>query len=144
MRQQQNRRLVIILFLAHDGVSQPDVWESWRSYSLQSTSDNILFYVHSPISSPEYCKEFCDKYRLPISFGETRWCQVSLVFEFLRALESIVGKHNKTSASCKIYLVSGNDIPIKNGSLLFEGDMMAKSSTCWATNRLSDFVSEYY
>lgn len=90
----------VVLMLAHDGVSQPAVWERW-----EATGD-VRVCVHCP---ENLCCDFSQKRRLPIEFGETRWGEVSVVREMLKALESVLAFDDR---ELFIFTVSGTCVPV--------------------------------
>jgi hypothetical protein len=111
---------VIILFLAYEGVNQPEFWETWKNKS--SYPENITFVVHSP-EDPKTGKDFCEKYNIGFYNPNTNWCGSSLIYVFLQNIGKIVdkcasGKSYDPSKTC-IYLVSGSDIPIVPADALF-------------------------
>jgi len=108
-------RHVVLVFLAHDGITQPKVWELW--HNMCSFRDNLKFFVHCPIDKVPESTLFN---RLDLSFGNTAWCQPSLVFEHLRAIKKTMQTlHFNSETECLYCLVSGTDIPLRNADCLF-------------------------
>jgi hypothetical protein len=99
--------VVIILFLAHYGVTQSLFWDKWKNYC--SEPDRIVFKVHAP-ENPKYGNEFCKKNSIGFYNPDTAWCDANLIFAFLQCLHVITREY--TNSEGIIYLVSGYDIPI--------------------------------
>lgn len=97
---------LIILFLAHAGVKNGQLWEQWRG-NLDRT---IQFCVHAPPG----IDDFSTKHNITNWGGEyiepTAWCRESLALVFLECLQNISDKIG--SGGAIVYLVSGVDIPI--------------------------------
>lgn len=121
-----SKNVAIILFLAHEGVTQSSLWEDWKEDAFSNTSavwkqqNKIKFLVHSP-DNVEYGRSFCRKYKLDIAFHATSWCSPSLVYEYIRCLRHIVENDIdfKNADHASIFLVSGMDIPISSGKKFF-------------------------
>ena len=106
----------VILFLAHDGVQNTDVWEYWKSFSNES---ELTFCVHAP-ENPKYGADFCNKYRVNAEWKPSAWCEPSIVYETIKALDAVCSMFKKSWERIIIHLVSGADVPVKPYTLLFK------------------------
>ena len=106
---------VIILFLAHKGVTQPDWWNMWREYAGEYKND-IIFKVHSPLKDDIFGKKFCDENSIGFYDSNSEWCQPSLVTVYLECVKSVTIDYPNSI----IYLVSGYDIPFRPARYMFE------------------------
>jgi len=120
--------VLVVLFLAHTGVSQPWLWTTWleKSSSRLSSNQKILLLVHCP---DEKGDDFSRRHRLDLEFKSTSWCSPSLAVEYLRMLEATLA-HGEVASSryCTIVLVSGTDVPVRNGASAFRH--VGHSSVC--------------
>lgn len=105
-----------VIMIAHEGVTQPMIWEKWIE---QSRLDNIRInlYVIAPLN-PKYGETFCNNNRLykprsrnPVYLGNTSWGSFSIVFETIKAILYVVNLDRNLE---RIFIVSGYDIPIKS------------------------------
>ena len=103
----------IILFIAHDGVTQPKWWSYWRDIS--KFSDRIVFKVHAP-RNPKYGQQFCKKNTIGFYDKTSSWCSPNLVMIYLETGYSCVLEYPNSV----IYLVSGYDVPIVPADYLFK------------------------
>lgn len=111
-------RNVVLVFLAHDGITQPKVWELW--HSMCSYKDRLHLYIHCP-NEHNPASALFKKVALP--FGTTAWCQASLPFEHLRAIKFAMSNLKFNSATeCLYCMVSGTDVPLRSADCLFECD----------------------
>jgi hypothetical protein len=106
----------VILFLAHEGVQNTDVWEYWKSFSDES---ELTFCVHAP-ENPKYGADFCNKYRVNAEWKPSAWCEPSIVYETIKALNAACAMFKNFSEKIIIHLVSGADVPVKPYTLLFK------------------------
>jgi len=140
---QQEKPVVVIYFLAHKGVYQPLIWQMWRESSLAflDNSIEILFKVHSE-ANPPYGTQFCNENAIlsshhePIPFGKSAWCEPSLPWQYIKGLhfilqDPLVAKTKKV----KICLVSGADIPFKNGVSVFTKNYFNYDNLCWINQK---------
>ena len=105
---------IILLCLAHNGVSQPIPWRYWWKES--RNKENLKFMIHCPnpgeqeINNPD----FCYNNRLNLEFRETAWCTPSLVMIYIDAVKYILDSFYIPNGILPrmIYLVSGTDMPI--------------------------------
>jgi hypothetical protein len=89
----RKKPIVVLYFMAHDGVFQPSLWELWRTITLAdlSASCEILFRVHSSKSVSQH-PDFCETYAIRdsqgqrILFGKTRWCETSIPWQYIKGL----------------------------------------------------------
>jgi len=103
---------VIILFIAHEGVTQPSLWNYWKEKS--ENNSRIVFKVHAP-SVPKYGKTFCEENSIGFYDTNSGWCEPSLILVYLQIIKAIILEYDNSV----IYLVSGYDIPITSSNLLF-------------------------
>jgi len=103
----------VVLFIAHDGISQPDIWSLWK----KEYGDNVQFRVLA--QTPHLIKmgnTFVQEHRLRQPDGnyyfmkQTKWASFSVVWETLCALWMIYLEYNGDFQ--RIFLISGTDIPI--------------------------------
>lgn len=106
---------IIILFLAHKGVMQPEWWNKWKNAS-EEYKNNIIFRVHAPLN-PEHGEKFCNDNTIGFYDEQTKWCRPSLVKVYFSCLKSIMIEF---PANSLIYLVSGYDIPIRPSRYMFQ------------------------
>jgi len=122
-------QIIVILMLSHKEPSQPKLWDEWLKQSRQTLSENqkLVFYVHT---LQELCPtDFYESYGLGLKFGSTSWCSPSIVYEYLKALCDVVKNPEiRHAKDCLICLVSGDDIPIANGSFLFTDDIIKQDN----------------
>jgi hypothetical protein len=116
---------VIILFLAHEGVTQPDWWNKWRAFTV--FKDRIHFVVHAP-KDAKYGKDFCDINSIGFFDSNTKWAHPSIVRVYLECLEVIIND-DKLNNNSIIYLVSGYCIPIQPSYNLFSNKIKTPMST---------------
>ena len=107
---------VVMVFLAHDGVTQPKVWNLWKDIDSEFSS-RIHFCVHVPLEVRK-SSIFDSEHGLDIEFGPTAWCNASLVHEHVRALQSSMFLHGDDKTM--YFMTSGADIPIKPSRHFFE------------------------
>jgi len=135
LQQIKQAPLVVILFLTHTSmISQPELWVRWKMETIgQHDSKNVLFVIHSPEEPKQNGEEGYRQFvwlgnrnlKNPIHMGKTSWCSPSIVYETLRAYNTILQEWFPSSSievekrGC-IALVSGFDIPIKAVSTFFE------------------------
>jgi len=135
----RKKPIVVLYFLAHDGVFQPGLWELWRKITLcyLLSSCEILFRVHSAQTVSQH-PEFCETYAIRnpqgqrIPFGKTRWCETSIPWQFIKGLHYILQEPVIQQATdVKICLLSGHDIPFKNGVKVFQKPFFKTDDICW-------------
>lgn len=128
--------MIVVIFLAHKGVSQPHLWEEWMSSS--PTDISIRFYAYTnPILHRNYShsQEFCDKYRPrdedgnAIFLGPTQWGSFSLVYETLKAWSHVCHAPDADPNEL-VFLVSGDDIPIRSAQVLLQPNWRNKDFVC--------------
>jgi hypothetical protein len=112
---------VAIVFLAHDGILQPNVWKLW--HEMCSYRDHLYYFVHCP----EHLRPTDPLFNyIPAPIGPTGWCQTSIVYEHLRALKMSMYAISRTQHSteepiqCLYCMLSGSDIPLRSADFLFE------------------------
>ena len=111
---------IAIVFLAHDGISQPNVWRLW--HEMCTYKEHLYYFVHCP----EDLRPTDPLFNwIPAPIGPTGWCQTSIVYEHLRALKMSMYGISQTSHSiepiqCLYCMLSGSDIPIRSADFLFE------------------------
>jgi hypothetical protein len=127
----QIQNCLIILFLAHDGVKVPNVWEAWKEATeaeLNPETDLLLYKVHTPEAMKG---EFERKYDLGLESKATSWCSPSLVSEYIRMLKKTLEVIPPDIENVLISLVSGTDIPILNGVQIFKDKL--QESVCYTS-----------
>ena len=102
----------IILFIAHDGVTQANWWSYWKEVS--NFSDRIVFKVHAP-RNPKFGQQFCKKHTIGFYDKTSSWCSPNLVMIYLETAYSCILEYPNSV----IYLVSGYDVPIVPADYLF-------------------------
>lgn len=113
----------VIIFLAYDGVWQPNIWKLWLKKSAHLPQAS---HMHLAVHAPEELKKnkrFEKKYDInrfsegdSIQFEKTGWCKMSIVIETLKAFQKayLHFEANKdTYPRVQYYLVSGACIPVK-------------------------------
>jgi hypothetical protein len=139
MATQRQKPIVVIYFLAHNGVYQSEIWESWREVSLAylDNSIDIIFRVHSE-PNPPFGTQFCAENAIlnsrgkKIPFGKSAWCEPSLPWQYIKGLHFILQDPIiENSPKVKICLVSGSDIPFKNGVSVFTKKYFDNDNLCW-------------
>jgi len=102
--------LILIVFLAHEGVTQPGVWRAWQ----RAMADHfeIRYHIICP-DKPHYGKSFCNTFRLT-RMGPTAWGSFSVVYETIRALCQLRSDYSQEDWKkvSRLFIVSGYDIPI--------------------------------
>ena len=122
---------VVILFLAHEGVTQPGWWE--LALNNASNKAKIAFKVHSPLV-PKYGKTFCNKYHIGFYDETTSWCNANLVLVQLEAMKAITLEY--PDREIIVYLVSGYDIPLYNLDVLFKNVNYKNTKICIIQNNI--------
>lgn len=117
----------IIIFLAHDGVNQPDIWEHWLSFANKEDKERIHIYVHAPEDKHKWFEKKYSINNIPqgptLSFGKTGWCSPGIVYEHLCALKKAYDYHSRVHGSeCVYYMQSGADVPVKPCSMLLQNE----------------------
>lgn len=101
----------VVLFLAHDGVYHPDVWQAWRS-------PRVGFLVHA---NPEIDAKdaFAKAHGIPVAkrIFPTKWGEASTVLAWQVVLREALTLFPDAQM---FYFVSGSDIPIRPASFLLE------------------------
>lgn len=96
---------IIIFFLAHDGVTQPELWEEWRSAGDNEDEIGFAVFADARVASGAH---FVRKYDLGLRM-RTGWGQKSTVLAIQASLRRIL----LACPSAKmVYIVSGDSIPI--------------------------------
>ena len=110
---------VVIIILAHSGVSQPKAWEMWYNSAKDDVKKTVTLMVHSPDKYQTDKNSFESKYSInrfnsgsKIIFEETEWCNISIVYETYKAFQKAY-EHMKNKNFSMYYLVSGACLPIK-------------------------------
>lgn len=96
------------MFLAHNGVNQPEMWEAWRRPERQ----RVHFIVHANPETDEK-DPFAKKYGIfPIEkrIVPTKWSDPSVVFATQVLIREALARFPEANM---FYLVSGADIPIR-------------------------------
>lgn len=141
--------ICVLLFLAHDGVYHPQLWETWKQESLKLlTNTEILFKVHAP-STASHHLDFCTQYSIvntdtgtKLNFGNSGWCDLSLVWQYIKALHHVLQDPIiQTQENVKICLVSGSDIPFKNGASVFNKAFFDTDQFCNFEKGHSQWIS---
>ena len=112
-------KMVVILFIAYNGVEHPDFWKRWWELLDDNQRRNMVFVVHAPSEkvpfSIGYPKTAPWQHISDLAEGHynpnTMWCTSSLVkvqFDCYKAILQEYGWYDKGL----IYLVSGTDLPI--------------------------------
>jgi hypothetical protein len=134
-KSEEKTKIAIILFLAHEGVTQPLLWEKWKDlFESESIYKNykIIYKVHCPYYV-KYGSDFCKKYKLKkLLFLKTSWCSPSLVYEYIRCLRHITEHvpEYKNNSDVLILLTSGYDIPIAPPHRLFRNNFNKLNHLC--------------
>jgi hypothetical protein len=113
----------VIIFLAYDGVWQPNIWKLWlRKAAHLPEASHMHLAVHAPEEMKKN-KRFEKKYdinRFPegdsIQFEKTGWCKMSIVIETLKAFQKVYlhfEANQEKYPRVQYYLVSGACIPVK-------------------------------
>lgn len=108
-------RQVAILFLAHNGIMQPDVWREWREWrdELQDGQDKILFYGILPEDENDWIRV------KGVDIKNTGWCTPSLVYAEQQGLRQIL-EEDKEKRIKLIFFVSGDSIPILDADTVYK------------------------
>jgi len=139
----------VLLFLAHDGVYHPQIWEIWKQESLKLVPNTeILFKVHAP-STANHHLDFCTEYLIlntdtgtKLSFGNSGWCDLSLVWQYIKALHFVLlDPIIRAEQNVKICLVSGADIPFKSGAKVFNEAFFHTDQFCNFEEGHSQWIS---
>ena len=112
----EKNSLIAILFLAHNGVTQPELWEDWKA---EVSPKKIQFFVHAN-EGVELKDPFVCKYNIPPKYRiyKTKWCDSSLVWAFQTSIQYILELYKEELSV--IYFVSGDAIPIRPSSHLIQ------------------------
>lgn len=130
------KKHVYIIFLAHKGVSQPHIWEKWKSMCPKEIGMTFQVYTN-PVLHPDYTgsTEFCNLYRPrdengQVFLGPTEWGSFSLVFETLKAWFRLT-EHLSDEDDSMVFLVSGDDVPVKHPSVLLQSRWYNNDLICY-------------
>lgn len=118
IEQEERRYPIHIFFLAHEGISQPQVWEEWRQ--LSKTVPGIRVYYHV-LTTPTIlqAQPFCAQYAMEdMTIGPTRWGSFSIVAEMIKGFQAIEQQYRRRDGKGIILLTSGTDIPVRHPSNL--------------------------
>lgn len=107
------QRQIALLFLAHNGIAQPDVWLEQRE-ELKDGDKKILFFALTPPSKRE-------EGWTAINLGPTKWCDASLVFALQDGIRYIL-KHDPEEQIRCIYFLPGQDLPLVSAASLYATD----------------------
>lgn len=141
--------ICVLLFLAHDGIYHPLIWELWKQESLKLlTNTEIVFKVHAP-STCNHHLDFCTQYSIintdtgsKLNFGNSGWCDLSLVWQYIKALHYVLEDPMiRDEPMVKICLVSGADIPFKNGAKVFHDSFFRTDQFCNFQEGHSQWIS---
>lgn len=111
-----------VLFLAHLGITQPQVWLAWQQYLLKSYGIVMRFGVVGQANNTLIPR--LDDVRVNLNDA---WCELPLVDALRLGLRSML----QTYQSCQfVFFVSGSCIPIGFGSLI--QDVVAVGKSCFA------------
>lgn len=94
----------IILFLAHDGIAQPTIWDAYQNVAKTMYNIDIFFEI------------------IHQKRGQTQWGSISVVRDIIFGLKQLLIKYDREHYdwdTWRIFLVSGADIPIRSPLDLF-------------------------
>lgn len=100
---------ILVLFIAHEGITQPDVWKLWKT---MMPLYDVRFHVVCP-NDPKYGTDLCMEHQLSV-MGKTSWGSFSIVYETIKALCKISRLYRTNERWKRTFIVSGYDIPIRN------------------------------
>lgn len=103
---------IVILFVAHDGVSQPNIWELFKQRHIDENADIQFRVLAQADNKIKMGSEFVKQYRLQGDYcmKPTNWSSFSVVYEILYAFWVIYLELGGNFE--RIFLISGTDIPI--------------------------------
>jgi hypothetical protein len=108
--EEKKMRKVAILFLAHNGISQPQWWRDWRR-KLSNGESKILFFGIMPQEEKGWI-------RIAPSFS-TKWCDKSLVLIEQLGLQELL-KQDPSRNIQHIFFVSGDTVPIASAEEIYQ------------------------
>jgi hypothetical protein len=128
------RRKGGILFFAHAGVANPELWRTWRG---EEFKDSIVFFVFCPNTRTAHYKDafqdaFNNEFNLGLKRVYTKWGDRSLVTV---AVTSFVECFSRDPDIEVVYMVCGTSVPLQNPSFLFQ------ESTCRTGETFQPFTS---
>ena len=98
----------VVMFLAHNGVNNPDIWEAWKC------QHTIGYIVHCNLRQTP--GSFEEKYSVPAdAVVPTQWGTPSLVLAHQSLLKVALGKFPNAAI---FYLVSGACLPLRDASFM--------------------------
>ena len=103
---QKKQSCLVLLMIAHEGVTQPNLWRLWQT----TTQDHQIHYAVIAPETPKYGSAFCNRNRIT-TMKQTSWGSFSIVYETIRGLCTVLDKFPDVDRVC---IVSGYDIPIHN------------------------------
>jgi hypothetical protein len=106
-------RKVAILFLAHDGIVNPHVWEQWL-FSDNKYTDRVVVGVFRN-RQVTYESDFCKQYDLHID-QVTGWCEFGIALATIEGLRRLFD-HDPLIDT--FYVVSGYCLPVQELKYLF-------------------------
>lgn len=113
----------IVLLLAHDGVSQPELWRRWEA------GGGARVVVHCPERAA--CCAFVRDRRLDIPYGQTSWGHPSIVRETLKAFAALLEALKNADADAwdggeivpkkaLVFLASGTCVPVRPAASMLD------------------------
>jgi hypothetical protein len=102
-----------LLFLAHQGMSQPEGWRKWRS-QLPDGEDKLLFFVIMP---PKEKNQLGFIRLFPCCL--TEWAHESLVYVEQRGLQDIL-KYDSKQRIQQVYFLCGKTVPTKSAEFVYK------------------------
>jgi len=112
-----------VLFLAHDGVANPDLWLSWRASEAEHEPSLLFFVLRN--EEVRYKSRFADDFDTGIRVP-TEWGHRSLVDACTEGFRHCFAADDAIE---QVFLVCGTSVPLQSPSFLFRPSRSAAGDT---------------
>lgn len=128
------RPKIAILFLAPNGIAQPQWWQDWRVDS--QVEKQILFYILTD-NSENIPKN--NQWKVILLSFRPLWCDLTQVFALKRGIEVVLQDDKKEEIQC-IYFVSGQEVPVISADRLYQQPYVTRfyGSVKWSSLNFFD------
>lgn len=105
---------VVLLFIAHDGIKQPELWKKWRA-ELGEHSGRIGFAIQANNTNEcESGQEMVQEFRIDVK-RRTRWGKLSVVTTIQNSMQQSLLRFPRAK---RFVLISGSEIPVQSAAKL--------------------------
>lgn len=104
---------ITILFIAHDGIANPIIWEQWLSLVPNDCIVQIAVFVNA---NPRHANNLTLQNDLGMRIP-TAWCSFGIVEATIESIHAVLTRYPNSHI---IYVVSGACIPVKKTLVLLK------------------------